>query len=380
MFKRLWGRRGNGSSSIFAFIGVTAASALAVDLAIDRVSLAQLDSSADAAALGGASVLDGTPEGIERAKRATVELAHLNKVYGGLPVDTSKIDLGTYAEDGTFIPITGPIDKKTARKIGGVKIRERRNRTPLTIAAIAFGKPHKDNSARSTAVRPPGGTAGTTECYLPLALPDCNFPDNPTENPPPMHIVFGNNLTDNVGWAHATNANTMNIIDTFQGLCGHDEIRVGEYIHLSNGVNTPIVRRVADILNGLHPWVVPEPWPADDTHAPPMPSRESPFAFSKKDSLVRSDTWGNVIAGPIALVDMGGEPGSCEGTANFNGQRKVTGFTWGYLYDARLGNASQKGFMLQLDFLTQHTLGTEEDPEAKGNLITPPGPPKLLDD
>lgn len=365
------GRRGNAAVLGISLIGLLGFGALAVDMGWERVANAQLAAALDAATLGGVAYLDGTVEGVELAMERAVWIGNLNPVFVGFEITADDLVPGRYDPDArTFTPL-GLDD---ADQINALRASDRIERFQSILAGAAFGVDSLSTSGVSLAFRPVGGVASEVPCFLPLALPTCMFPDTPIANPEPFHAVFGNNTTDNIAWAFPGNVNAKTLRDHLEDGCSAGSLSVSQNINLTNGVVSSAVDTMGQVLNG-HKGSA-EPW--DDENLGPMYKRKKPHAFPKGQSLVNDSAWGNVLQGPVAMVDLGGEPGSCAGAANFTGTHQVKGFTWGVIYDVQAGNAQEKGFMIQFDFVTERELGLNAHPDAIGNVTAPYGRPRLV--
>jgi hypothetical protein len=344
---------------------IMGAGAMAIDLGFVFMCQAQEQVVADAAALAAAS---GINVDIDTARARGRAVAAKHTVGGRVPdLDEEDIIFGTY-ESGVFkeLPDDEFIDANAA------KVDVQDSWSPM-LGKLFMKTGMLSPWADAIAVMPAGGPTGSVDCFLPLALPDCAFDLDATKNPDPIHLTFGNNLQDNAAWAHPQIVNTPNVIDQFAGNCTGGEISVGDDLPLGNGVNTPLINKVADMINGDDSGS--DAWPTDNfPGGPPSPRDETNYAFeytsdNNADSLVTAARWGFVVAGPIAIVDMKGEPGTCLGIDNFNQSHEIVGFTYAFLYDARKGNAHNKGFMLQLDYVNDYDLGGNSDPDAIGNII-----------
>lgn len=363
-------RRGNAAVTALTLTGLLGFGALAVDIAWVRVIDAQVEAAIDAGALAGAGFLDGTPEGVTLAVEKAVEFANLNPI--SIPYEITAQDVQT----GHYDPETGeftPMGAEAPELVDMVQITAKVEGIQAILAGAAFGTESLSTSGTTRAYRPLVTIASEVECFLPLALPTCLFPQDPTTNPPPIDVTMGDSTVDSVGWALPNGVNASDLNSQLVNGCGGETIEVGDTMDVQNGVVSSAVNTVGKILNGRQGAA--EPWPTDWLGSP-YDRNDPALAYPIDDSLVQDNNWGNVLQGPIALIDLGGEPGTCAGAANFNGVQEVKGFTWGVLYDARGGQDA--GFMLQLDFLNEHELGTDSSTDAIGNVTAPPGPPYLV--
>jgi len=365
-------RRANAAITALSLGVVLGFGALAIDIAYVRVANAQLQSAIDAATLAAAARLDGTEAGLTAAQVVATEIVSLNPVLGGYTLEPDDITFGRWTTDGAFSPLTA----SDVADINAVRIDADHGGIGAILAGVAFGRSNLSTNARALAARPVGGTASAVECYLPLALPDCAYQQNPTTNPDPIYVTFGNDKEDSIGWAHHTNANAANVRAQLDGFCT-STLEVGGQMNVNNGQISTEISHVAEIINAAKDAInsgdngAAQSWPYDNFPAGPPLKGLPPHAFDHADSLVTN--WGTVLAGPIAIVDM-----PCD-NPKFKGNVTIKGFTYGLIYDVRQGNAHTAGFMMQLDFINEYGFGTDSDPEAEGNVILADGPPVLVD-
>jgi len=364
--------RANATITALSLASLLGFGALAVDVAWVRYLDAQLEAATDAASLAGASQLDGTEEGLARAVQRAVEVANLNPIAVPLTFGPEHVELGRWDPDArAFIPLGTSAPELTDM----VRVTADLDDIPAVLARAAFGVTTLATRGGSGAYRPfEGIPAARVDCYLPLVLPACMFPEDPSINPPPMEVNMGDDTNDTVGWALPGGVNANALRQQLLNPCDGSPLVVGEEIDVQNGVVNSAVSTMGDVINGQGDRS--EPW--DTELLGPVPQRKQPVAFPKGQSLVDTDRWGWVVQGPIALVDLGGEPGTCAGAAPFNQDREIRGFTWGVIYDARKGNAQTTGFMLQLDFTNERQYGSGASPDAQGNVTAPSGRMRLV--
>lgn len=125
--------------------GLVAIGAVAVDIAFVRVARAQLRSSLEAAALSGATELDGTAEGIATAEARVLEYAEYNRVLRkGVQVDPNNVEAGTWDQEARSFSVWSPGDDP--RQVNAVRVSE----------AVPLGKGEFGVEASAIALRPRG--------------------------------------------------------------------------------------------------------------------------------------------------------------------------------------------------------------------------------
>lgn len=372
--EKIWTKRGNVAVVALCTTTLLGFGALAVDLAWVRVHHLQLQTALDAGALGGAATLDGTPEGVDRAIATAIALATSNPLSTRVAFGASHVQVGDWDPETRTFTAADRWDADTAESIDALRMQVTVDDLPVVLGGMAFGRTGLSTWASSMGHAPRDVRVSEVPCHLPLALPDCFFPRDPTVNPPPLQVNMGDNLADRVGWALPGAVNAKAVRDHLLDGCRGEAMTTGAALEVQNGVLSSAVTTIGAILNG-----------DEGTHGVwnsdllgPLPNRDDrDAAFPRAHSLVRGDGWGNVLEGPVALVDVGGEPGTCVGADPFNGARRVTGFTWAVLYDAQKRSADTTGFMVQLDFVHERAFGTDTSPDAIGSLVQP-GRPTLV--
>lgn len=365
-------RRANAAITALSLSALLGFGALAVDIAWVRFLDAQLEAASDAGALAGASQLDGTPEGLERAIALAVDVANRNPIAVDFEWGPEHVELGRW---DPLARAFEPLGTSWPEATDMVRMSARLESIPVVLARAAFGVNSLVTHGASGAWRPLDPLpASEVECYLPIVLPTCMFPVHPEVNPPPMKVQFGTDKTDTVGWAMPVNANANSVQKQISDGCEGQPLQTGETMNISNGIVHPALQAVAKEINS--PNGRAEPWDTDKLG--PLPDHHDP-ELTMDPSSVHPPRWGQVLQGPIALVDLGGAPGSCEGASSFNGNRTIETFAWGVIYDVRTqGNAEERGLMLQLDFVNEYLHGSKGSPSGTGNVFAPPGPPVLV--
>ncbi|HEX4933787.1 MAG TPA: pilus assembly protein TadG-related protein, partial [Gemmatimonadaceae bacterium] len=280
-------------------------SALSVDIGMIRVSVTQLQAAVDAAALSGAAELDGTDGGISRAVSRAQEIAALNPVLDQvLAVPSADIQIGTWdADSGTFTLYNAGDDPST---VNAVIVDHTPPQIGSALGQLAFGLAGYNIQARSTAMRPTGGKARSTKCFLPLAIPDCWLAGLPPgTNPPPFKFTFSPSPTDKIAWGDPDgNPNSNDIRDQLLGQCDHGAIEVGDPIYVNEGSHTSALQTIRDILNDVAP-VDPDVWDTSVYGAQPLRLGTADTANTPVQSSVTAANWGHTLEGPVALVNAG---------------------------------------------------------------------------
>jgi hypothetical protein len=283
-------------------------SALAVDIGMIRVAKTQLQVALDAATLSGASEFNGVSSGVLSAKARARQVAALNPVLATtLDIPVANFEVGTQEDDGTFTLWDG-VDAKV---VNAIRVDHTPPQIGSALGRVAFGIASYTVQARSMAVRDyAGGVATSTECFLPLAVPDCWVANTPVgTNPPPFKFTFQPDPSDSIGWGSPTgNPSASYVRDQLEGSCDNSEpIEVGDPIYVANGADVTALHAIRDILNNTGA-VAPSTWDSDLYGAkPPQDDGEHTANNPFPDSDVKPPGWtaGNTIEGPIALIDAG---------------------------------------------------------------------------
>jgi hypothetical protein len=358
-------RRGNAVMIGVTFLAMLGFGALGVDVGFAETCRSELQASVDAAALGAVGELDGTYEGMDRAITMARQLSTMNQVLGS-PVELgdAEIVLGVFdRETATFYEDDDP------ELVNAVRIDKPGQPVTPFLAMVAFGR-GLTYSAQSTAHRPWAyGRAGSANCFLPMAVPDCHVEGlGEGEMPPPIRFNFTPTPSDNVAWGDPkNNPNSADIKDQLSGQCQPDkEIRVDEPMYVNEGSHTSALHEIADLLNDRGE-VSPDGWPPE---LGAMPDRSWPNANDAELSDVEDYAYGNVIQGPVALVDAG----PCSGSNKFTGELDITGITWAIIYDVKSngagkGEKKKKNLFVQLDPVNDHEIWGDYDPDATGGNV-----------
>lgn len=366
------GRRGNAMVVVLMLGTLLGFSALSVDVGMIRVADTQLQAAVDAAALSGVQRLDGTEAGITAAINTAIAVAAENGMLGEPVVLTAaEVVVGEYyADTGQFVPYDGVEPKR----VNAIRIDHTPPDVDAALGAVAFGQVGYTVSARAMAQRPwAAGKAKTSNCFLPIAVPDCWLNGVPMgTNPPPFQWTWSPSPSDQIGWADPdNNPNTSEIARQFNGQCANGEIEVGQPIEVANGQNNSILDLIGDILNDSTP-VEPEAW--DSALLGPVPGRAAPTGNAPAQSDVHAPYWGNTIQGPVALIDNGS---SCTGMG-FTGSKTMTGIAWAVIYDVKSGGSGGKNIFVQLDLKTPREIFGEVDDDVKGVNVFGTGDPALV--
>lgn len=354
------GRKGNYAITfLVALTPLLGFAALTIDIGYQHLSRAQLSASIDAAALAAASQLDETESGVESARTSAQQIAALNPA-GGYTVSLD--ENATNASDGDIVFGTWDGDNFTAtsdpESINAVSVS-----SSVTLSAmfsmIAFDRLNLGVNARTVAFSPTPVAAGTVECILPFALPDCLFENYTAEQLQTMEFVFNPAGVDNVGWVRPddrpSDASVMDLLNDCESL---GPLSVGDPVGLGNGVLGNTYREIAQqMANSSTSWNT-ELWGTQ--------------AAQQRDSLVSATAWGKTFEGPIVVFDGGPEYCSSGGGA-WNEILPAVGFVWGAVFDVRQGQgAANKNVYVRVDATTERELGTSEGELSAGILYQPP--------
>ena len=151
--KNFSSRRGHAAITALALAALIGFGALAVDIGVVRVARTQLQTSLDAAALSGATELDGTAEGIDAAEARVLEYAAYNQVLRhGVEIDPTDIEIGTWdAGAGSFAVWAGGEDPLP---VNAVRVAHSIPAISAVLSHVAFGSASFRVEATSLALRP----------------------------------------------------------------------------------------------------------------------------------------------------------------------------------------------------------------------------------
>jgi Flp pilus assembly protein TadG len=353
-------RRGNAmvvGLSVFVLLGF---SALALDIGMIQVAETELQAAIDNAALSGASELDSTVSGIARAKARAVSVAAAHQVLGdGVTISTADVEVGNW-EDGVWTAWDG--EAEDAEDINAVRIDHTPPQIGTLLGSVAFpglGLTGYDIDARAMATRPFGvGVAKSSNCFLPFAVPDCwlDVAAALGTNPPPLKFTMYPSPTDAIAWGDPTaNPSASEVNNQLSNGCEEGTIEVGEDMYVNEGVQATSLQLIGNILNE-RTAVEPSTWD-EELYGEFFTTDERDGGDNTANlvwplgSDVRWWNWGNVLEGPIALVDGGDD---CE-NVSFTGTLDITGVAWGVLYDVK-DHAYDKNIYLQLDVENEHQI------------------------
>jgi len=359
MRDRLFGRRGNAATLGLSFITLLAASALVVDIGFGYASQTELQATLDAAALAGVGYFDKSDAGIALARVRAVEFAAKNSIMGEpLVLPDDAISVGTFDVNGNFVATNDP-DVVDAMTIDHTKVD-----VPVFFSAVAFGTASMSANARSGAIQNPPRPAGRTNCFLPLAVPDCVLDGN--ANYEDLELKLNSANEDNAGWADLMGPpNAAGIRDAIGDQCQAGTAAVGEEVYLNNGTVTAALSELADVLSGNSGGSTGA-W--NDTTFGPIPAQMS-------GSTVEPAEYGqHVVEGPIVLFDGGG--GDCLANTQFNRSKTITGFSWASIYDVD-SQGRGKNIRVRLDLTTDYQFGSGGG-GSDGQNLTAPGTGTLV--
>jgi hypothetical protein len=364
-------RRGNAMLVGLSMGVLLGFSALAVDIGLIRVATTELQAAIDSAAFSGSTELDGSVAGIARARSRALQVAGLNVMLGdAVGLTIAEVQVGNYVPSTDVFtlwdedPLT--VDPLTVDKVNAVQIDHVAPQIGSALGQVAFGVVGYTVTARSMSTRPlSAGTAVTTSCFLPLAVPDCWVADTPAgTNPAPFTFLLTNSNVDSVAWGDPdANPNTNAVNEQLEGQCDQGEVEVGDPIYVNEGSHTSALQTIQDILNDMS-GVDPTQWDASLYGA--IPARDA-------SSSVAVPRYGNTLEGPVALVDAGTDCANVD----FTGSKPMTGIAWAVIYDVKV-SGSVKYVKVQLDLVNDHEIWGEIDEDEEGNVLGT-GTPMLVD-
>jgi hypothetical protein len=343
--------------------------ALSVDIGMIRLGTTQLQQTVDAAAISATSALDGTDDGITEAIAVALEVALANPVMGRtVTLSRSDVVPGVWDKDtGTFEAWATGDDPS---EVNAIRVSHTPPALVPGLGALAFGRTGYSIEARSMSQRRMGAeVARSTQCYLPIAVPDCQLQGLAAgTNPGPMEFTLAPSPTDAIAWADPDmNPNSRDLRDQLQGQCDYSEIELDQQLYVNEGNHTTAIQalnEILDVLNDQAP-VMPDQW--DTSLYGALPARPA-------DSGVSASNWGNVLQGPIPLIDAGSD---CS-TVSFTGTKRITGIAWGVLYDVQ-DSGSHKYIGVQLDVVNPHEIwGDNTSANTSSSNVRVPSDPELV--
>lgn len=369
-------RRGSVALIIaIVLLVLVGAAALVVDLGYARLVQSQLQSAADASALGGVRLLDGTNEGLAAARAAALSVASLNQANGDAvvldPNEGNALDgdvcLGVWDADArSFTP------SDDANEVNAIQVIARNdNLTPL-LSRVAFQTDQLGAAARSIATLRARMGAGRVPYYIPFALPGCLWDEYSDPQLEDQIFTLSPAGMDNTGWAtvggHPSASWISSHLDSI-GPCMEawqatgeisDDCAVAsteETVGLSNGMTTAGLMALADAIESGPSW--------DSAVWGPIPDQAA-------CSSVAEDAYGGAVIGPIPVFDGGAD--YCSPSAPWNDTRALLGFAWAAVYDVcATGSAATKNVYLKVDMSHIYPVGTWYGGDDFGVLSISPG-------
>jgi hypothetical protein len=334
-----------------------------------RLGTTQLQQTVDAAAISAASALDGTDNGIDEAIDVALAVAKVNRVMDReVKLSKSEVIAGVWDEaTATFTPYVQGDD---AGLVNSVRVEHTPAALVPGLGAVAFGRTGYTIEARSMSQRRLGAeVARSTQCYLPIAIPDCQLQGLASgTNPGPLQFTFAPSPTDAIAWGDPDqNPNSNDLRDQLQGQCNYSSIELDQQIYVNEGNHTTAIKALDEILDVLNNQssIMPDQW--DSSLYGPMPTRPS-------GSGVSASNWGNVLQGPVPLIDAGSNCSS----VSFTGTKRVTGIAWAVLFDVQ-DSSSNKYISVQLDVVNPHDIwGDKTSAGTSSSNVKVPSDPELV--
>lgn len=352
-------RRRDGSYAMLLVISLPVllgVGAIAVDLSYQKVVRTEIQAAADIAALAATAELDGTDEGIERARATAIRAAARNTAGGeSVQLKSEWLRFGHWdSQSGQFIESSDP------EEVDSVSVWLNKGQVSAAFASVAFDDPYTEVTGASVGLDPLDVPPGALSCHLPLGIPKCVFDQYTDDEVNSLVLVLNPSGVDNVGWARLGDSPNANWIKQQLYDCTYSgEVRVDDMVGLQNGEVVSALKEVDDAIAVSDTRWLPE-W------------GEMPVQMD--GSTVKSADWGKTLEGPIIVFDGGDD--YCVGSGgNFTGYEPVVGFVWGAIFDVRSqGAAASKNIHVHLDTTIERQFGTRPGGTLDAGIVydTPP--------
>jgi Flp pilus assembly protein TadG len=348
-------RRGTSAVTVLLSLGVTLGfTALTVDLGTAMLARAQVQNAVDAGVLGGVAYFDTTSSGMSTAISRAQTLVASNTALGS-PITVKTVEVGEVDKaTGYTFKVTSDPKVANALRINGAELGVA---TPF---GALLGRADLNPKAVAVAVGGAPTGAGSEDCYLPLAVPDCIL-DNLSTYEAKGYRLNSANL-DNTGWATLPpqTANASNVKQQIEAtnFCGALGLaQAGHLVNLNNGELTTALSSIASAVSASGTT-----WDSSAWGALPQPRMTG--------SAIPAAQYGRVIQGPIILFhdDSGGV---CASATQFNQSKKITGFVWGVIYDVST-TGSNKNIRMKLDLTHKYNVGNSGGGIGNVTFTQPP--------
>lgn len=334
-------RRQRGNFAIItgvALAGILAMGALSIDSAYVFHVRQQAINAADAAAVAGATGLDGTEEGMTEALQRAQAIALANVAAGdSVVVEDADVTFGYWDDEvREFVASDVPEEVNAISVLARVP-------TGGLVGEVAFGRSIQQVSGQAVALSQEG-PAGAVDCFLPIAIPSClieqaSSPDAAEQ----IDMVLNPPGADNVGWARPDgNPNASWVRDQIRDCEYAGEVELGDTVNLNNGVMSSALTELAQAVEDSDTTWSEGPWGA-------MPAQES-------RSAIGSGFYGNTWEAPALVFE---DDSYCGGGGSWTGTATLSGFVWVAVYDVvATGPASGKTIKVRIDTTRTHNVGT----------------------
>jgi hypothetical protein len=329
--------------------------AIAGDLGVAMLARSQVQNALDAGALGGAAYFDQTSSGVTTAIARATSLVTVNHSLGQT-VTIDSIETGILNEStGNQFTVSSDPTVINALRINGTRYGVA---TPF---GALLGRDSLNPTTISVAAQPPQVGAGSEDCYLPLAVPDCIL-DN-ISNYESQGFHFNSANQDNTGWATLTSSASASAVNnqiTATDFCGGLGLaQAGNDVYLNNGTLASALSSMDSAIENSS-----KTWSSENK------GNWGTLPAQMANSSINHTKYGHVIQGPIIMFhdDSGG---ACASATQFNQQKVITGFVWGVIYDVS-ANGSDKNIRMKLDLTHKYAVGNSGG--GNGNVGWPPPP------
>ena len=321
-----------------ALAGILGIGALAIDSAYVFHVRQQAINAADAAAVAGATGLDGTEEGMTEALQRAQAIALANIAAGdAVVVEDADVAFGYWDDE-----VREFVESDVPEEVNAISVLARVPTGGL-VGEVAFGRSIQQVSGRAVALSQEG-PASEVDCFLPIGIPSCLIEGGAGPDAAQyIDMVLNPPGADNVGWARPdANPDASWVRDQIRDCEYGGSVELGDTVDLGNGEMTSALEELAAAIEASDTTWDESVWGA-------QPARE-------RRSAVGQRFYGNTWEAPALVFD---DDSYCGGGGSWTGTAVVSGFVWVAVYDVvAQGAAANKTIKVRVDTTRTHEVGT----------------------